>query len=55
MRAVTGAKNLHSAHQLFPRVPFYHYRALHRDIEPIIRLQGTPILSRKPLDPKVSR
>jgi len=51
-------QNLHSIHHLFPRVPFYNYHALHRDIEPIIRQQGTPILcifTRKPLTPKVSR
>lgn len=45
-------QNIHSIHHLFPRVPFYHYRALHRDIEPILRAQGTPIIgiwSRKPV------
>ncbi|MBW2942004.1 fatty acid desaturase family protein [Zhongshania aquimaris] len=45
-------QNIHSIHHLFPRVPFYHYRALHRDIEPVLRAQGTPIIgiwSRKPI------
>jgi fatty acid desaturase len=45
-------QDLHSIHHLFPRVPFYHYAALHRDIEPILRAQGTPIIgmfSRKPV------
>ncbi len=45
-------QNLHSIHHLFPRVPFYHYHALHDDIEPILRAQGTPILgifSRRPI------
>jgi beta-carotene hydroxylase len=45
-------QNLHSIHHLFPRVPFYHYHALHREIEPILRAQGTPILgifSREPV------
>lgn len=44
-------QNLHSIHHLFPRVPFYRYHALHRDIEPILRQQGTPIIgifNRKP-------
>ena len=45
-------QNLHSIHHLFPRVPFYRYHALHRDIEPILRAQGTPIVgifSREPI------
>ncbi|MGB2247062.1 MAG: fatty acid desaturase family protein [Alcanivorax sediminis] len=45
-------QNLHSIHHLFPRVPFYHYHALHQEIEPILRTQGTPIIgifSRKPV------
>lgn len=37
-------QNIHSVHHLFPRVPFYRYHALHRDIEPILRAHGTPIL-----------
>ncbi|WP_417531132.1 fatty acid desaturase family protein [Marinobacter lipolyticus] len=46
-------QNLHSIHHLFPRVPFYRYHALHRDIEPILRAHGTPIVgifSRQPLE-----
>lgn len=45
-------QNLHSIHHLFPRVPFYRYHALHRDIEPILRAHGTPIIgafSRQPI------
>ena len=45
-------QNLHSIHHLFPRVPFYRYHALHRDIEPVLRAHGTPILgvfSRQPV------
>jgi beta-carotene hydroxylase len=45
-------QNLHSIHHLFPRVPFYRYHALHREIEPILRAHGTPILgifSREPV------
>lgn len=48
-------QNLHSIHHLFPRVPFYRYHALHRDIEPILRAQGTPIIgifSRQPIADK---
>jgi len=37
-------QNLHSIHHLFPRVPFYRYHALHRQIEPILRAHGTPII-----------
>ena len=46
-------QNLHSIHHLFPRVPFYRYHALHREIEPIMRAHGTPIVgifSRRPVD-----
>ena len=46
-------QNLHSIHHLFPRVPFYRYHALHREIESILRAQGTPIVgifSRNPID-----
>lgn len=37
-------QNLHSIHHLFPRVPFYRYHALHRQIEPIMRAHGTPMV-----------
>lgn len=37
-------QNLHSVHHLFPRVPFYHYHALHKDIAPILRAHDTPII-----------
>jgi len=46
-------QNLHSIHHLFPRVPFYRYHALHKEIEPILRAQGTPIVgiwTRKPVN-----
>lgn len=48
-------QNLHSMHHLFPRVPFYRYHALHREIEPVVRELGTPIIgafSREPIAPK---
>jgi len=28
----------------FPRKPFYRYHVLHREIEPILRAHGTPII-----------
>ncbi len=37
-------QNIHSIHHLFPRVPFYKYHALHREIEPIMRAHGTPMI-----------
>lgn len=47
-------QNLHSIHHLFPRVPFYRYHVLHRQIEPILRAHGTPmvgVFSRAPVTP----
>ena len=44
-------QNIHSIHHLYPRVPFYRYKALHTEIEPIMRENGTPIIgifSRRP-------
>ena len=49
-------QNLHSVHHLFPRVPFYRYHAVHREIEPILRAYGTPIVgvfSREPVESSV--
>ncbi len=37
-------QNLHSIHHAFPRVPFYKYHALFREIEPIMRAHGAPVL-----------
>lgn len=37
-------QNLHSIHHLFPRVPFYHYHALHREIAHIMQAHGTPMI-----------
>ena len=37
-------QDLHAIHHLFPRVPFYHYRHLYREIEPTLRAKGTPII-----------
>ncbi len=47
-------QNLHSIHHLFPRVPFYRYHAVHREIEPILRAEQTPIIgifSREAVEP----
>ncbi|WP_336366060.1 fatty acid desaturase family protein [Marinobacter sp. C2H3] len=46
-------QNLHAIHHLFPRVPFYRYHTLHREIEPALRAHGTPIIgvfSREPVE-----
>ncbi len=51
-------QNLHSVHHLFPRVPFYRYHALHREIEPVLRAHGTPVIgifSRQPVAPSSAR
>ena len=37
-------QNLHSIHHAFPRVPFYHYHALFREIEPVMRAHGAPVI-----------
>jgi len=37
-------QDLHSVHHLFPRVPFYRYRQLHRRIEHVMRAHGTPMI-----------
>jgi beta-carotene hydroxylase len=37
-------QNLHFIHHLVPRVPFYRYHALHRQIGPILRAHGRPVL-----------
>ncbi|MEM9704935.1 MAG: fatty acid desaturase [Pseudomonadota bacterium] len=37
-------QNYHSIHHLFPRVPFYRYRRLFREIEEIMVANGAPIL-----------
>ena len=38
-----GFQNYHSIHHLFPRIPFYKYRALFEEIEPIMVARGAPI------------
>jgi beta-carotene hydroxylase len=36
-------QNYHSVHHLFPRVPFYHYARLYKEIEEIMAARGAPI------------
>ncbi len=36
-------QNYHSIHHLFPKVPFYKYKVLFDEIEPIMRAQGSPM------------
>ncbi|MEL6957133.1 MAG: fatty acid desaturase [Pseudomonadota bacterium] len=35
-------QNYHAVHHLFPRVPFYRYREVYRDIKPIMEANGAP-------------
>lgn len=45
-------QNLHSIHHAYPRVPFYRYHAVYREVEPVLRAHGGPVVgifSRKPL------
>lgn len=37
-------QNLHSIHHAFPRVPFYKYHQLYREIEPILIAHGNPVI-----------
>ena len=36
-------QNYHSIHHLFPRVPFYKYAKLYREIEDVMVAKGTPV------------
>lgn len=36
-------QNYHSIHHLFPRVPFYHYAKLYREIEEVMVARGAPV------------
>jgi len=45
-------QDLHSIHHAFPRVPFYRYHALFREVEPVLRAHGSPVIglfSRQPV------
>jgi beta-carotene hydroxylase len=39
------AQNYHQIHHLFPWVPFYRYPKLFRQVEPLLREKGTPIIN----------
>ena len=48
-------QNLHSIHHAYPRVPFYRYHRLFREIEPIMRAHGAPVIGifdRQPVQPR---
>jgi beta-carotene hydroxylase len=38
-------QNYHSIHHLFPRVPFYKYAELYRDIEEVMEAKRAPVYS----------
>ena len=42
-RLLWGFQNYHSIHHLFPRVPFYTYRAVFEKIEPVMLTKEGPI------------
>ncbi|MBT8449957.1 MAG: fatty acid desaturase [Gammaproteobacteria bacterium] len=44
-------QNLHTIHHLFPRIPFYRYHSVFKQIKPIMQAYGTPVIgifNRKP-------
>ena len=43
LTALWGYQNYHSIHHLFPRVPFYKYRSLFDEIEPVMVARGAPV------------
>jgi beta-carotene hydroxylase len=43
LTALWGYQNYHAIHHLFPRVPFYRYTRLYKEIEPILLKKGTPV------------
>ena len=50
-------QNFHSIHHLFPRVPFYKYAELYREIEDVIEAKRAPVyrMSIRGLEPVASR
>lgn len=44
-------QNLHAIHHLFPRVPFYLYHKVHKEVEPILHAHDTPIIGIFSRDP----
>lgn len=55
MTVLWGYQNYHSIHHLFPRVPFYNYPKLYREIEDTMIARGAPIyqLSFRGLKPRM--
>jgi len=52
-------QNYHSIHHLFPRVPFYHYPKLYKEIEEIMVAKGAPVYrvtarGLEPLSPRLA-
>jgi beta-carotene hydroxylase len=52
-------QNYHSIHHLFPRVPFYHYAKLYKEIEEIMAAKGAPVYRAtvrglEPLSPRLA-
>lgn len=40
-----GYQNYHAIHHLYPRIPFYRYVDVFREIEPLMREKGAPIVT----------
>ncbi len=52
-------QNYHCIHHLFPRVPFYHYAKLYKEIEEIMAAKGAPVYrvtarGLRPLSPELA-
>ncbi len=49
-------QNYHAIHHLFPRIPFYRYREVYRDIKPIMDANGAPtrVIGKGLISPAIS-
>ena len=43
MTLIWGYQNYHAIHHLYPKVPFFRYRALYRTLEPYLLESGVPV------------
>ena len=43
MTLIWGYQNYHAIHHLYPKVPFFRYRALYRALEPYLLESGVPV------------
>ena len=43
MTLIWGYQNYHAIHHLYPKVPFFRYRALYRTLEPYLFESGVPV------------